>query len=151
MLCQTCQIAFKDDRQGYEVQARASLPQSTIVPSPFLKAAHHTLPELLLSAQDGCHLCAFLWDAAPLDVRRQFYELLGADDDNVEWVRSYFTIDRSIFDEVSKRCWVEYKYLDVERPPEEYVMPLKRQFRLLPSYGNFAFLVVGDFVFFIGL
>lgn len=137
MLCQACQTAFRDDYQDVEVTAKPrdnDSPQSRVFPSPFLKAAHHTLPGLAKSAQQGCHLCASLWDAAPSDARATFYEILGINGE-VEWMQCYFTIDRSIFDEAPRSCWLEYKYLTIEQPAEHYVIPFKKQLRLLPYEG----------------
>jgi hypothetical protein len=137
MLCQTCQTAFKHDYEDAELSKTSGendSPQSTVMPSPFLKAAHYTLPELVQSAQQGCNLCASLWDAAPIDVRTTFYELLGISDD-IEWLQCFFTIDRSIFNEAPRSCWLEYKYLTIQQPPEDYVVPFKKQLRLLPYQG----------------
>jgi hypothetical protein len=82
-------------------------------------------------------MCAFLWAATPRDARALFYKLLAVDDE-VEWLRCYFTIDRSVFHEASRSCWLEYKYLTIEWPADRHVMPFKKQLRLLPYEGIFV-------------
>lgn len=140
MLCQTCLRAFREDSQDIDASDDASPVEGyrqSAIPSPFVRATHHTLPQLKQSAEEGCQLCAFLWEAAPLDARLQFDELLGLGS-FIEWLQCYFTIDRSIFTIAPGGCLVEYKYLTIEQPAKSYVVPFKKQLRLEPYRGQFA-------------
>lgn len=137
MLCETCQSVFYDFR--YEEAGTASpstVADQKLMPSVFVKATHHSLPYLLQSAET-CKLCALLWDSAPLDARKHFYELLNTRDE-VEFLNCYFTIDRSIFDAQPRTCWLEYKYLTTDQTEENYTIPFKKHLKLFPI-GSLSF------------
>jgi hypothetical protein len=151
MLCDACTRAFhEDDEDAREdadtssyflvpVRSRQSLGRapSPVPSSPLYKATHHSLPKLIKSSADGCHLCILLWAAAPSEVRASWNRILQ-EDRPAYWFPCFITVDRAIFSPglaSTRKLLLEYKYQVGLEDPTKQVTPLKRHFRLFESQG----------------